>query len=693
VKQTQVLRELSHPHLLVVVGLATDGVRNYGLLMEYMPRSLARVLARAQGSPETANKLKTVWLSIVADLISALIYLHSQGVGHYAIHPKNILFDGAISLKLADYGRSQETHLRQLEEQQQNAEKTVGGADEPRQLYLAPEVLRMESFTPAADVWSVGCVIARLGSLVRLYGETNVSTHIIMMRVSSGELGPADQLANVPGLVGGRALIGLVKACSRLEHKDRPEMSQVQEALQRVARGNVRRGSVVPAAMSLPAPPSQPGSATPPEPSSRPPRGTAAGDKTKESGGKLTEEVMSIFTQYDEDKSGDLSAAELSKALHAMGLPTNEVEAARVVKKYDNSGLNALNPPQFANVVSDLRRFKRKREERKRREQQEGKEGAGKKADAQGAGGADPEANAGRVKPARLPPRGAAPGDRKASVVLPSAMPLPASAAAAASGGAAIAAAAAKQDETVYLTLSAEQVARMRGAQSSPSPSRRVKAVMVDDDDTAGERIYLARAPNVSPSPTRSTPTLSSSQPPQPRSIVKRDQPEPHSSRSASSSRRPSQRVSFRDMQDPSTARSRAQGGPDAQQSARTESMRAGRVNVTAPKEPNEGDTSRAARPPRASGAARPPRVSGAALARPEAANAPAADAPIAAARRSRVSTGAPPPVVSAEESRVTRKTKPPRPSGARPPQAADTVTAVNETANETQIRANRVRI
>ena len=96
-----------------------------------------------------------------------------------------MLFDGAMNVKLADYGRSAEYITQQLEQEQENPPR-LGPGEEHRQLYLAPELLRGDTTTTAADIWSLGCITARMGSLKPLYGQAGASPHIVMMRIATG---------------------------------------------------------------------------------------------------------------------------------------------------------------------------------------------------------------------------------------------------------------------------------------------------------------------------------------------------------------------------------------------------------------------------------------------------------------------------------------------------------------------------
>ena len=50
--------------------------------------------------------VRAVWLGITADVARGLAYLHANSIGHYLLHPRNVLFDAEMHAKLADYGRT-----------------------------------------------------------------------------------------------------------------------------------------------------------------------------------------------------------------------------------------------------------------------------------------------------------------------------------------------------------------------------------------------------------------------------------------------------------------------------------------------------------------------------------------------------------------------------------------------------------
>ena len=333
-EEVNALRYCIHPHLMAIIGLATDGLRNYGTVMEYMPRSLSRELS--EGS---SKKLHASWDTISADIASALAYLHTNGFGHYALHPRNVFFNMSMTVKLGDYGRSPSVLRHQLNEEE---EGQAAGAvpsplipeDEPRRLYCAPEVLQKQDrpLDVSADVWSLGCLMVRIASLKRLYSQVSGSTSVVMRRVASGELEPADQIEQRGEMLrGGPELVSLVQSCTKLEPSERPAIETVVAELKRIVTiRQVTRLLDTPASLSSPV-------QTPYNQVMMTPR--------------------DAFEAADADRDGLISAEELSTALSLLGMEMKSEGAVKVLQKYDASGTGALNIEPFGRVVRDLQRF------------------------------------------------------------------------------------------------------------------------------------------------------------------------------------------------------------------------------------------------------------------------------------------------------------------------------------------------
>jgi glycogen synthase kinase 3 beta len=141
--------------------------------MDYIPETVYRVMRHyvkmKQGVPKLLVKLYAY------QMFRSLAYIHAMGICHRDIKPQNLLVDPSTHiLKLCDFG---------------SAKRLIKG--EPNVSYIcsryyrAPELIfGCTDYTPAIDVWSVGCVIAELLLGQPLFpGESGVDQLVEIIKV------------------------------------------------------------------------------------------------------------------------------------------------------------------------------------------------------------------------------------------------------------------------------------------------------------------------------------------------------------------------------------------------------------------------------------------------------------------------------------------------------------------------------
>ena len=133
------------------------------LYFEYMDYDLKTYADRfREGLP--LEQLK----SIIFQLLRGLNYLHRRRFIHRDIKPQNVLIDSRGALKIADFGqaRSYAFPLRHYTR------------DVVTWWYRAPEIfMGCTSYTPAIDIWSLGCVFAQLVNRFPLFPQdSEIST-------------------------------------------------------------------------------------------------------------------------------------------------------------------------------------------------------------------------------------------------------------------------------------------------------------------------------------------------------------------------------------------------------------------------------------------------------------------------------------------------------------------------------------
>lgn len=208
---------LTHPNIVTVhdAGLVPDddgaGTTAF-LVMEFLPgRDLAATL-RERGALPVPEALHVG--ERVADALAAA---HAIGVVHRDVKPANVLLDGArvtvVDFGIAALARSAETALTA-------PGSTLGTAE-----YMAPEQASGAPVSPAADVYSLGCLLFAL-----LTGTPPITAEhpVAVLRGHVDDAAPslAERLPGAPA-----GLVRLVDAMLAKDPAARPRAGEVSDAL------------------------------------------------------------------------------------------------------------------------------------------------------------------------------------------------------------------------------------------------------------------------------------------------------------------------------------------------------------------------------------------------------------------------------------------------------------------------------
>lgn len=176
-RELDIMKELSHPNIILLKDYfyteERSGERYLNVVMEHVPETVYKVI---KAYVRTSQSMPLLLVKLYAyQMCRALGYLHSLGICHRDIKPQNLLVDTKSHvLKLCDFG---------------SAKRLVPG--EPSVAYIcsrfyrAPELmLGAVEYTPAIDVWSIGCVVAELLLGKPLFpGDTSVDQLVKIIQV------------------------------------------------------------------------------------------------------------------------------------------------------------------------------------------------------------------------------------------------------------------------------------------------------------------------------------------------------------------------------------------------------------------------------------------------------------------------------------------------------------------------------
>ena len=91
-------RNIVHLHEVITEGNLEDGLGNVYLVFEYVDHDLSGLLRSGYKFGEMETR------TVVAQLFSALEYLHENGILHRDMKCSNVLLSNDFVLKLADFG-------------------------------------------------------------------------------------------------------------------------------------------------------------------------------------------------------------------------------------------------------------------------------------------------------------------------------------------------------------------------------------------------------------------------------------------------------------------------------------------------------------------------------------------------------------------------------------------------------------
>jgi NIMA (never in mitosis gene a)-related kinase len=102
-KEVAILKELSHPNIIRYYTSFADR-QNIYIVMELLDGYSLADFILSQQEKKYRVKEETIW-SIFVQLCAALRYLHiEKRIVHRDLAPGNVLIDGDLKLKLADFG-------------------------------------------------------------------------------------------------------------------------------------------------------------------------------------------------------------------------------------------------------------------------------------------------------------------------------------------------------------------------------------------------------------------------------------------------------------------------------------------------------------------------------------------------------------------------------------------------------------
>ena len=163
--------ELSNPNIIHLIEIILEDKCIY-MVFEYAEHDLLQIIHHHTQPSRHAIPAPTI-KSMLYQLLNGLLYLHSNWVLHRDLKPANIMVTSNGEIKIGDLGLARLfwKPLHSL----YNGDKVVVTI-----WYRAPELLLgSKHYTPAVDMWAVGCIFAELLSLRPIFKgeEAKMDSH------------------------------------------------------------------------------------------------------------------------------------------------------------------------------------------------------------------------------------------------------------------------------------------------------------------------------------------------------------------------------------------------------------------------------------------------------------------------------------------------------------------------------------
>ncbi|KAG0454993.1 hypothetical protein HPP92_024285 [Vanilla planifolia] len=220
-REIKLLRLLRHPDLVeikhIMLPPSRREFRDIYVVFELMESDLHQVIkANDDLTPEHHQ-------FFLYQLLRALKYIHSANVFHRDLKPKNILANADCKLKICDFGLARVSF--------NDAPQAIFWTDYvATRWYRAPELCGsfFSKYTPAIDIWSIGCIFAEMLTGKPLFPGKNVVHQLDLMTDLLGTpppetiaKPPVPFLQKFPGVVDPLAL-SLLERLLAFDPKDRP---------------------------------------------------------------------------------------------------------------------------------------------------------------------------------------------------------------------------------------------------------------------------------------------------------------------------------------------------------------------------------------------------------------------------------------------------------------------------------------
>lgn len=194
-REASIAKRIEHPNVVPVLDQSEHEGIPY-LAQRYIRGGNLADRIEAQGQLDVGTAVQ-----VCEQVASGLDALHAEGLFHRDIKPANILVDEGGTAYITDFGLAKDTQGSLLTRPGQ----ALGSLD-----YMAPEQIRSEEITPAADVYGLGCVMYECLCGAPPFADRQ-GMRVLWAHLQDPPADPADRRADLPGEVSAVVLKALDK--------------------------------------------------------------------------------------------------------------------------------------------------------------------------------------------------------------------------------------------------------------------------------------------------------------------------------------------------------------------------------------------------------------------------------------------------------------------------------------------------
>ncbi|CAK4725366.1 unnamed protein product [Aphanomyces euteiches] len=149
IDEIKLIASFTSPFVIKLVGCCWDQPSDLECILEFMDGGDLRDNLTTR-TPDAFPWQEKIY--VMANIVDGLAYLHSLPVIHRDLKSRNVLMDSTKGAKLTDFGVSKEDSQETM---------TVGVGT---YRWMAPEILQLNHYSVAADVYSFGMILAEMDS-------------------------------------------------------------------------------------------------------------------------------------------------------------------------------------------------------------------------------------------------------------------------------------------------------------------------------------------------------------------------------------------------------------------------------------------------------------------------------------------------------------------------------------------------